>query len=136
MAKSLDTVGSITMASSDTLAADTTWMQSTGLIDISGKNGMNLVFQITFGSGATGEVTLYLVQTNDTGTADPDKDITSASEAYPLATVTAVASTIVTVTPDVPMEKILQGNLIGVGAKNTDDTNSVDISCAYQTLTL
>jgi len=138
MAKSLDARTSLTIASSGTLDEATTWIQNSGLINCAGKQGMNVEFQITFGAGATAEVYLYLVHSNDTSTSDPDKDITSAAEAYPLACVSAVASSTVVATPHIPLEYILEGNLIGFGAKNTDEAtgHSVSITCYYQTLTL
>ena len=133
MAKSLDTAASVTMASSGTLAADTTWMQSTGLIDVSGKNGMNVELKVTFtdNAGVDGDVTLYLVSSNDGGT-----DITSAAQAYPLAVVTPVQNTTVILHPPIPMEYILQAKEVGFGAKNEDASYSVSLTCSYQTLTL
>jgi len=133
MAKSLDTAASITMASSGTLAADTTWMQSSSLVDVSGKNGMNVELKVTFtdNSDVDGDVTLYLVASNDGGT-----DITSAAQAYPLAVVTPVQDTTVILHPPIPMDYIMQAKEIGFGAKNEDSTYSVSLTCSYQTLTL
>jgi hypothetical protein len=85
----------------------------------------------TYNSDVDGDVTLYLVSSNDGGT-----DITSATQAYPLAVVTPVQNTTVILHPPIPMEYIMQAKEVGFGAKNEDASYSVSLTCSYQTLTL
>jgi len=132
MSKKLDTAATITMATAGTLAAATTWVQSTGLIDCSlNKHGLNAELKATFADNAAveGDLTFYVVGSNDGGT-----DITSEAQACPIATFTPVQNTEVITIAKVPVEF---DDLVGFAVKNEDATYSVtSISCSYKTVTL
>lgn len=129
MSKTLSAASSITIGTSGTVSADTTWIQSSGLIDCSAVHGLNVEFKVTFTDNAdvSGDVYLYIVGSNDGGT-----DITSASQAIPIGSASPVQNTTITSNIFVPVE---YGDFIGFGVKNNDPTYSVDVTCSYKTVT-
>ena len=131
MSKKLDTAATITMATAGTLAAATTWVQSTGLIDCSLKHGLNVELKATFADNAAveGDLTFYVVGSNDGGT-----DITSAVQAIPIATFTPVQNTTVIAVVEVPT---VYGDSIGFAVQNEDETYSATaVTIKYKTVIL
>lgn len=128
MAKTLSSASSITL-SSGTIGANSSWFQSTGLIDCSEIHGLNVELKATFADNAAvaGNLTFYMIGSNDSGT-----DITSEQQATPIAVMTPIQNTTITTVVEVPL---LYADQVGFGIKNEDSTYSVDITCSYKTVT-
>jgi hypothetical protein len=131
MAKTIDTAASVTVSTDGTLTAEEFWVQSTGLIDCSGKHGMNVELKATFADNiaVAGDLTFYIVRANDGGT-----DITSAANAIPISVMTPVQNTTVKDVVTIPLEF---DDLVGFAVQNADATYSVtNVSISYRTVTL
>jgi hypothetical protein len=131
MAKTIDTAASVTVSTDGTLTAEEFWVQSTGLIDCSGKHGMNVELKATFADNiaVAGDLTFYIVRANDGGT-----DITSAANAIPISVMTPVQNTTVKDVVTIPLEF---DDLVGFAVQNADESYSVtNVSISYRTVTL
>jgi hypothetical protein len=125
----LATAASWTVAGDGSLAGGETWIPTTGLIDTETKHEINFELKFTFNASAdvTSEVYVYRVGSTD-GT-----DVTSSVDyANPLAVITPVQSTTITVV----LDGITGLNYrTGLAFKNTDSTYAVGITCYYKTTT-
>lgn len=131
MSKSLSSAGTVTVSTDGSVAADEFWVQSSSLIDCSGKHGLNAEIKVTFANetDVSGKVTIYTVGSNDAGT-----DITSSAQAFPIAVFDPVQNTTVKALVTVPT---IFDDQVGFAVENTDENeNAVTVTISYKTVTL
>jgi len=131
MSKTLGTAASVTVSTDGTLTASEFWVQSSSLVDCSGKHGIVAELKATFADNAAvaGDLTFYIVRSNDAGT-----DITSSANAVPISVMTPVKNTTVKDVVTIPCEFDDQ---VGFAVQNADESYSVtNVSISYRTVTL
>jgi len=131
MTKSFSVEGSITLGSAGSVAADTTWAQSSGDgVDVSSVVGY-VSFQFTAGNSSnalTGDITLYAIPCLDSAS-----DYSSGSEMIPLCVISTPGTV---TTTEICSFDATPYTYLRVGVQNSDESYAATCTLSYRTVSL